>query len=665
MKKLTDFKIGVRLNLILTILFIIIFVSFALVIMYLQKQQILDDTDIRMNEQVSDLVEIIDIQIKENQKHVNNALTIATLMLEKNGGIYDATGQGDWYIKDKSIKADVTIIDEIGKLSNCYASIFQKTDRGYIRISTNIKNADGSRVLGTVLDFDSPVAKSIESGQKYEGRALVVDTWMLTAYQPIYVDNQIKGIIGVAVNEKDFTALKALFDQKKYFASGYPFIVDKNGNFIIHPTKQGENSANEEFFQQMQGKTSGLNKSRYMWEGKWKFQYFKYYEPIESFVSVSIWEHELYGIIRKSRTSILIALVIDIFLLFLVNRYIGNSVTVPIKKVVENAKRMAEGNLTQEINISQEDEIGQMAKVLNEMIIKLRTIVGGIQQGAQNVASASQQISSSSIQLSEGASEQASSTEQVTSSMEEMTANIQQNRDNAQEAEKIAFKASETMKKVETSGKKSLESIHEIAGKITIINDIAFQTNLLALNAAVEAARAGEHGKGFAVVAAEVRKLAERSRVAADEIVHLAQLSVNNTEESDKLIGELLPEIQKTVNLVQEISASSNEQHAGAQQINTAILQLNTVTQQNASSSEELSSSSEELAGQAEELDDLVSFFKIINTERSHKLKERVSQAEKLSPVRKPLKANVTPGKNSPHIVPKKSDDKDEEFEKF
>jgi methyl-accepting chemotaxis protein len=219
-------------------------------------------------------------------------------------------------------------------------------------------------------------------------------------------------------------------------------------------------------------------------------------------------------------------------------------------------------------------------------------------------------LQSTAEQISQGANEQAASVEEVSATMEEISSNIAQNSDNAQQTEKISEASANGIQKVAVSSKQSLESISTISQKITIINDIAFQTNILALNAAVEAARAGEHGKGFAVVAAEVRKLAERSKLAADEIVSLSQKSVSVTQESGLLMEKLLPEIAKTAQLVQEISAASMEQSNGANQVNGAIQQLNSITQQNASSSEELSSSAEELANQAETLLDLVSFFK-------------------------------------------------------
>ncbi|HPN22229.1 MAG TPA: methyl-accepting chemotaxis protein, partial [Tenuifilaceae bacterium] len=213
--------------------------------------------------------------------------------------------------------------------------------------------------------------------------------------------------------------------------------------------------------------------------------------------------------------------------------------------------------------------------------------------------------------MSQGSNEQASSTEEVSSAMEQMVANIQQNTDNSQQAEKIALVGAESVKRGSGATFKSVESMKQIADKVKIIGDIAFQTNILALNAAVEAARAGEHGKGFAVVASEVRKLAERSRVAADEIDILTKNGVKEAEDAGRLLSDIVPEIEKTARLVQEIAAASLEQRSGAEQINNAIQQLNVVVQQNAAGSEELASSSEEMSSQAEQLSEAVAYFKL------------------------------------------------------
>jgi methyl-accepting chemotaxis protein len=303
----------------------------------------------------------------------------------------------------------------------------------------------------------------------------------------------------------------------------------------------------------------------------------------------------------------IIATLAGVLLAFIIARGIIN----PINKGVRFAERISKGDLTANVDVDQKDEIGVLANALKNMADKLKEIVGNIRAGADNIAAASQQMSSSSQEMSQGASEQASSAEEVSSSMEEMVSNIQQNTDNAQQTEKISSTASERIIEGNKATQTSVESMKEIADKISIINDIAFQTNILALNAAVEAARAGEHGKGFAVVASEVRKLAERSAEAAAEIDEKSKSGVEISERAGKQLSEIVPEIEKTSKLVQEITAASNEMSSGADQVNNAIQQLNQVTQQNAASSEELATSAEELSSQADQLKQIISYFKI------------------------------------------------------
>lgn len=303
--------------------------------------------------------------------------------------------------------------------------------------------------------------------------------------------------------------------------------------------------------------------------------------------------------------GILIAILIAYAIIKEITRRLGGEPA----EVAELASRIAQGDLTLEID-NKKKRIGVM-KDMQDMVAKLKEFISSVKEGADNIASASQQVSSASQQLSQGASEQASSAEEVSSSMEEMTSNIQQNTDNAQQTNKISTEASKRIKEGNKATQNSVESMKEIAEKISIINDIAFQTNILALNAAVEAARAGEHGKGFAVVASEVRKLAERSSEAAKEIDEKSKYGVEISESAGQQLEEIVPEIDKTSNLVQEISAASQEMNSGADQVNTAVQQLNQVTQQNASSSEELATSAEELSGQADQLNEVVSFFKL------------------------------------------------------
>jgi len=312
----------------------------------------------------------------------------------------------------------------------------------------------------------------------------------------------------------------------------------------------------------------------------------------------------------STRSMIIIISIIVAIIAILFAVIISRGLIIPINKGVNFAKMVANGDLTANVDVHQEDEVGQLSFALRNMVGKLREIVENVSAGADNIAAASQEMSSTSQQLSQGSSEQASSAEEVSSSMEQMAANIQQNADNSQQTEKIAATSAESIKIGHDSSVVAVKSMQDIAEKIQIVNDIAFQTNILALNAAVEAARAGEHGKGFAVVAAEVRKLAERSKIAADEINIVSKSGVEISEEAGKQLEAVVPEMEKTVKLVQEISAASQEQNSGSDQINSAVQQLSQVTQQNAAASEELATSSEELASQASQLKEIISFFK-------------------------------------------------------
>ena len=301
------------------------------------------------------------------------------------------------------------------------------------------------------------------------------------------------------------------------------------------------------------------------------------------------------------------------FLLALLLMWGMNRIVVrPVHQGVAFARQIAQGDLTASLDINQMDEIGLLAGALRNMVERLKDVVAQVKSASDNVASGSEEMSSSSEELSQGSTEQASHLEEITSSMEQMGSNINQNADNATETEKIARQAALDAEEGGRQVQDTVRAMKDIADKISIIEEIARQTNLLALNAAIEAARAGDAGKGFAVVAAEVRKLAERSGEAAKEISERSGISVAVAEKAGRMLEKMVPDIRKTAELVQEISAASREQTAGAAQINEAIQQLDQVVQQNASSAEEVSSTAQELASQAEQLQSAMSFF-IVN----------------------------------------------------
>jgi methyl-accepting chemotaxis protein len=331
-------------------------------------------------------------------------------------------------------------------------------------------------------------------------------------------------------------------------------------------------------------------------------------------------EAEVQAPINVLIRSVAVAGLIIAALIGLCALFIAKQIADPLIKGVHFANKVADGDLTAKIDVDQKDEVGQLAAALKQMIGKLANIVAEVKKAAGNVSAGSQQMSSSSEEMSQGATEQAASAEEASSSMEQMAANIKQNADNALQTEKIARKSAEDAREGGKAVIQTVSAMKEIAGKINIIEEIARQTDLLALNAAIEAARAGEHGKGFAVVASEVRKLAERSQAAAGEISRLSGSSVEVAERAGEMLNQIVPDIQKTAELVQEISAASNEQNTGAEQVNKAIQQLDQVIQQNASVSEEMAAGAEELASQAEQLQSLVAFFKSENQREGQSL---------------------------------------------
>jgi methyl-accepting chemotaxis protein len=291
--------------------------------------------------------------------------------------------------------------------------------------------------------------------------------------------------------------------------------------------------------------------------------------------------------------------------------WVARSITGPLNEAVNVANQLAAGDLTASIEVRSRDETGQLLEAMKSMTAKLSQIIGDVRGSADALSSASEEISATAQSISQATSEQAASVEETSASIEQMSASINQNTDNAKVTDGMASQAAKQAVAGGEAVKNTVSAMKSIAGKIGIIDDIAYQTNMLALNAAIEAARAGEHGKGFAVVAAEVRKLAERSQIAAQEIGELASGSVEGAESAGKLLDEIVPAISRTSDLVQEITAASTEQSSGVGQINTAMGQLNQITQQNASASEELAATAEEMSGQAMQLQELMSFFKV------------------------------------------------------
>lgn len=437
-------------------------------------------------------------------------------------------------------------------------------------------------------------------------------------------------VVGVVATILKLDFLSQLVSTTRIGQSGYGYVIDKNGLVLAHPVKEDVFKLNatkipgmEDISRKMLAGQTGVD--RYVFNGIDKIAGFAPIPTTGWSVGLTLPVAEYMAPVNQLVLVIILIAALVFVLSVALFAYFSRTVTVPLRKGVEFAGSVAAGDLTADIDVRRGDEIGALADALRQMVSHLSTVVSEVRGSADNVSTGSQSLSSTATQLSNGATEQAASAEEVSSSMEQMSSNINQNADNAMQTEKISLKASDDAEKSAQVVDQTVKAMTEIATKIGIIEEIARQTNLLALNAAIEAARAGEHGKGFAVVAAEVRKLAERSQKAAAEIEELSTSSVAVAQQAGAMLRELVPDISRTAELVQEINASSKEQAGGADQINSALVQLDSVIQSNASASEEMAATAEELSSQAEQLQESMSFFKTVGNAVSGGYASKVS----------------------------------------
>lgn len=314
---------------------------------------------------------------------------------------------------------------------------------------------------------------------------------------------------------------------------------------------------------------------------------------------------------RHTRTGVAIVVILVILSAILISFIITESITKPLKIATIFSKKVQSGDLTATVEMDQKDELGELAGSMNIMVTEIKKLISGVLSATSNIASLSLEMSNTSQIMAQGSNEQAASTEEISATVEQLSANTHQNAENAKETEKYIINAEREVSRGADAVTETINAMKVIVSKIMIINEIAQQTNILALNAAVEAARAGEYGAGFSVVASEVKRLAEKSKLAATEIDLVATKSLKIAEQTGSLFNLVVPDMQKTSELVQKIVHASIEQNNGTNQINNAIQQLNHVTQQNGATSEEMATSSEELASQAKTLEDVISFFKV------------------------------------------------------
>jgi methyl-accepting chemotaxis protein len=387
--------------------------------------------------------------------------------------------------------------------------------------------------------------------------------------------------------------------------------VDGDGNILIHPTRAGdeirEGSALSAILTAEQGEIPVDEAS-----GRERIDYVDYLEIMDWHVGIATYPDETLAIVREVAFIMIAVTAVGVIVAGIIGLLLGRRIAKPIATVAATMRSVADGNLAVEsAGVSSRDEVGDLSKSVDQMVERLSSVVGDIKSGATSISQGSGELSTTSESVSEGASRQAASVEEVSASMEEMRSTIERSADNARETRKVSEESAQRAREGGEGAAETVSAMKRIAEQINVIEEIARNTNLLALNAAIEAARAGESGKGFAVVAGEVRKLAERSAQAAAEISEVSTSSVAIAERTGQTLEEMVPQIQKTADYVQEIAHAAEEQKSGSQQITESITQLDTVVQQNASAAEEMASMAEELAAQAQSLSDSVAFFSV------------------------------------------------------
>jgi len=420
--------------------------------------------------------------------------------------------------------------------------------------------------------------------------------------------------------------------------SAYIYMLDDKHRFLYHPKPELllTDASKYDFVRDMVVRKQGT--LQYLWvTGEHKFGRFESLTNKPWIVAMAITEDEFLGGIAKQRNILILIsltalLAISTGLIFIIRKLVTIKLGGEPDEVIEIAQRVANGELNVVFDNTKAEENSLYASVHN-MVDNLNAVVRDIHEGAANVLDGSQELSSTSQQMSEGATEQAASLEEVSASMEQMAANIRQSSDNAQQTERIAEQVSADAQEGGKAVHDAVNAMKEIANTISVIEEIARQTNLLALNAAIEAARAGEHGKGFAVVASEVRQLALESKTAAGEINQLSKTSMAVAEKAGSLLDSIVPDIQKTANLVKEISTSAQEQDTGVEQINIAIQQLDQVVQQGAGASEEVAATSAELAEFSAGMQESMEYFTVEGEEtvakKTGSIKKRYTPEDK------------------------------------
>ncbi len=631
MAQLKNITIGKRLNLILggAVILIIILVSlFSILYAHRSFSTILDK---ELNTEIDNLDGTIELEVAEKKSALASSVDIMSQYFsadeininKKNTRQYHVFNIVKNQVEVKDIPElrfnnnilynDSIITDRLAKSIHGKVTINQRVAGGFVSIATNLKKEDGTRTINGFIPEDSEIGKKLLNKNITLDRVNILGIQYISVYAPIIKNGEIIAVIIGAVEENDMDLLKETFYNKKFLDSGYAFLLQKDGKLLIHPdsTQEGTDISDEKFFTQIINSNKNEGQIDYTYNGKRKILFYKYNSTLDSYIVANILVSEYNAIALNAGIIFGIVLIIASILFLTINRMIVRSIKKPLNKCVQFSDEIANGNIMATLNIDQKDELGQLADSLRSMSSKIKEVVVSIRNSSEIIVNASHMVNDASQNLSNSSNEQASTIEEVSSTMEEMVSAIKENSFNAENTNNISLKAQNVMEMLFSESTKLAQSVNDISSKINIINDIAMQTNILSLNARVEAAKAGVEGRGFSVVAEEIRRLADVSKTSADEIIGLSQNSLAIAVKTGENINELMPRIKETTNLISGISAASNQQYNGAEQVNFSMQQVNESIQTNAGSSEELANSAQLLTDEVHKMEELIAFFKV------------------------------------------------------
>jgi methyl-accepting chemotaxis protein-2 (aspartate sensor receptor) len=545
----------------------------------------------------------------------------------------------------KALNLDYALPDRFTRQTGGNATIFAASGEDFVRVSTSVKKENGERAIGTILDRASPAYAALRAGKSYVGLAKLFGKQFMSDYEPIRdKSGAVIGILYIGLNvEANLAVLRDKIRAMKVGDTGYYYVLNaapgKNfGDAIVHPAKEGQNllesrdAAGNAFVKQMLETKGGV--IDYPWQNqeagetrpRAKVVAYTLFKEWNWLIAGGTYEDEITREATQLRNRyILIGLAALAVFAIVLNAVVKRMVTRPLEQARDTAVRLAQGDMTASMPSDRRDEIGLLAEAMNSISQGLSAVVGKVRHGAEQIANASSEISTGNLDLCSRTEQQAANLASTANSMQDLTATVRRNAGDAAQANQLALNTSLVAReggRIVGEVITTMATIKQSSGKINdiigVIDGIAFQTNILALNAAVEAARAGEQGRGFAVVASEVRNLAQRSAAAAREIKGLIHASGAEVDSGSRLVQEagatmsdVLASTEQVTAIMARISAASNDQTTGIEEINRSIGSMDEVTQQNAALVEEAAAAAQSMTEQAVQLERAVGLFKL------------------------------------------------------